>query len=146
MTKREKSSGVSPSFSSSSWKGSFLPQSFRHLCTPLQLGLAGGWDMRIAGRQKRGRGTALGLGPLPLRTRQPLLCSPRQCPASGALPRPLSGTGLYAVQAGVRKSGGGRITPTLAGLQILVIFPPQPATVCFSEPSNSCPVHPAQVL
>lgn len=114
-------------------------------CGPLcSWGVAGDRDMRTPRRQKHGRGKALGLGPLPLRIRQPPPCSPRQHAASGALLRPLSG--YWVICSPGWGPGVGRRQDSLAGLQTLVIFPPQPATVCFSEPSYSCPVHLAQVL
>ena len=68
--------GFSPPSAPLVGKEASLPQSFRHLWTPLLLGVAGDWDMRTPRRQKHRKGKGPGLGPLPLRIRQPLPSTP----------------------------------------------------------------------
>lgn len=67
-----------------------------------------------------------------------VLCCPYRCS--------LLGIRLYSVWVRGPGWGDGRVTTTLMIHQILVVFPHSPATVYFSETSNSCSVCSVQVL
>lgn len=129
-----------------------VPHSFGHLWSLYCYGPAGGWGHKTAEKTeawKKENPCDLAhhlreLGhPLPAlwaRTR----CLPVACCCLRWCS--LLGTRLCPVQAGGPGVGDGKLTTPLEVLQILVVFTHLPATVYFSETSNTCSVYSVQVL